>query len=428
MTRDVDIVLFGATGFVGRLTAAHLAAHAPESARIVLAGRNRHKLEALRRQLPRAAASWEVAVADATEPTDLGPLAARATVVASAAGPYARLGMPLVEACAVAGTHYCDLTGEVLFVRESMDAWHDTAAESGARIVHACGFDSVPSDLSVLVTADRVAADGEGELTTTVLSVRSLRGGVSGGTVDSMRQQAITMGADPAAREIVADPYSLSPDRAREPAAPREEPEAGSPVEQVLATLGGLARKIPVQRDPETGRWTGPFIMAPFNTRIVRRSNALLGWRYGRQFRYREVMDFGDGPRASVLASGLTAGLLGLQAAMSFEPARAVLDKVLPKPGEGPDDKTRTAGRFRMVLQTTTSTGALYRTRFGADRDPGYSGTAVMFGEAALALAFDGDALPDAAGVLTPATGLGHALVDRLIAQDFTIACDRGTA
>jgi short subunit dehydrogenase-like uncharacterized protein len=428
VSRDLDIVLFGATGFVGRLTAAYLAEHAPDGARIALAGRNRHRLEALRRELPGAAGTWEVIEADATEPPALAALARRTRVVATAAGPYAKVGMPLVEACAIAGTHYCDLTGEVLFVRESIDGWHRTAQQSGARIVHGCGFDAVPSDLGVLVTADRVAADGEGQLTRTVLSVRSLRGGVSGGTIASMRQQAVVTRADAAARKIVADPYSLSPDRAAEPPAPRREGHPQGPVGQTLATLGGLARKVPVHRDPDTGRWSGPFVMAGFNTRIVRRSNALQDWRYGRGLRYREVVDFGDGPRASMLATGMTAGLLALFGAMSFEPTRQVLDRVLPKPGQGPDEQTRRHGRFRMVVTTRTSTGATYRTRVGADKDPGYGGTAVMFGESALALAFDEAHLPHASGVLTPATALGQALVDRLLAQDFTFACERGAS
>lgn len=426
VSSDLDIVLAGATGFVGRLTAAYLAEHAPPGARIALAGRNRHKLEALRRQLPRAASNWEVLVADATDPASLRPLAERARVVASAAGPYAKLGLPLVQACASAGTHYCDLTGEVLFVRESIDACHQVARENGARIVHSCGFDSVPSDLGVLVTADTVAAQDAGQLTRTVLSVRSLRGGVSGGTIDSMRQQAIAARSDAAARAILADPYSLSPDPAGEPAAARDSEPPQGPTQHVLATLAGLARRVPVQRDPETGRWSGPFIMAGFNTRIVRRSNALLDWRYGRELRYREVVDFGDGPRASVLAGGTTAGLLAFYGAMSFEPTRVVLDRVLPKPGEGPGESTRRRGRFRMVVTTTTTTGALYRSRVGAEFDPGYGGTAVMFGESALALAFDEDRLPDAAGVLTPATALGQVLVARLVAQDFTFSCERG--
>ncbi|MBL0003334.1 MAG: enoyl-ACP reductase [Actinomycetales bacterium] len=352
-------------------------------------------------------------------------------------GPYVRLGMPLVEACAIAGTHYCDLTGEVLFVRQSADTWHETARETGARIVHSCGFDSIPSDLGVLVTADTVAADGAGELTETVLSVVSMRGGVSGGTIDSMRQQAILMRADAAVRAIVADPYGLSPDRAAEPRSRGAEAGAeadagadagagaGALAKTVWTSAVRLVRRSPIRRDPVTGHWTGPFVMAGFNTRIVRRSNALLGWRYGRAFRYREVVDFGNSAKSPVLATGMSAGLLGLAGAMAFEPTRAVVDRFLPKPGEGPSEENQANGRFRMVIRTTTTTGAAYRTKVGADRDPGYSGTAVMLGESALALALDGDRLPGGGGVLTPATGLGSVLVDRLIAQDFTFDCER---
>jgi len=434
---DLDIVIFGATGFVGRLTAAYLAEQAPAGVRIALAGRNRERLEEVRAGLPDAAAEWEIIVADASEPVTLAALAARTRVVATTVGPYVRLGMPLVEACAIAGTHYCDLTGEVLFVRQSADTWHETARETGARIVHSCGFDSIPSDLGVLVTADTVAGDGAGELTETVLSVVSMRGGVSGGTIDSMRQQAILMRADAAVRAIVADPYGLSPDRPAEPRSRGGEAGAeadagagagagaGALAKTVWTSAVRLVRRSPIRRDPVTGHWTGPFVMAGFNTRIVRRSNALLGWRYGRAFRYREVVDFGNSAKAPVLATGMSAGLLGLAGAMAFEPTRAVVDRFLPKPGEGPSEENQANGRFRMVIRTTTTTGAAYRTKVGADRDPGYSGTAVMLGESALALALDGDLLPGGGGVLTPATGLGSVLVDRLVAQDFTFDCER---
>ena len=428
---DLDIVIFGATGFVGRLTAAYLAEQAPAGVRIALAGRNRERLEEVRAGLPDAAAEWEIIVADASEPVTLAALAARTRVVATTVGPYVRLGMPLVEACAIAGTHYCDLTGEVLFVRQSADTWHETARETGARIVHSCGFDSIPSDLGVLVTADTVAGDGAGELTETVLSVVSMRGGVSGGTIDSMRQQAILMRADAAVRAIVADPYGLSPDRAAEPrsrgaeAGAEADAGAGALAKTVWTSAVRLIRRSPIRRDPVTGHWTGPFVMAGFNTRIVRRSNALLGWRYGRAFRYREVVDFGNSAKAPVLATGMSAGLLGLAGAMAFEPTRAVVDRFLPKPGEGPSEENQANGRFRMVIRTTTTTGAAYRTKVGADRDPGYSGTAVMLGESALALALDGDLLPGGGGVLTPATGLGSVLVDRLVAQGFTFDCER---
>ncbi len=190
--RELDIVLYGATGFVGALTAAHLAQHAGPGVRIALAGRSRSKLEALRIELGPTASSWELVAVDATDAPGLRALAARTRVLATTVGPYAAHGKEVARACAEAGTHYADLTGEVLFVRWSLDELDARARETGAAIVHACGFDSIPSDLGVLTTAERVAADGEGTLAETTLLVRSLKGGFSGGTIDSARQQAIT--------------------------------------------------------------------------------------------------------------------------------------------------------------------------------------------------------------------------------------------
>lgn len=230
-----------------------------------------------------------------------------------------------------------------------------------------------------------------------------------------MRQQAIEMD-DPALAGVVRDPYGLSPDRSAEPASSRARPpKAGGPLDLVR----GVARHTPVRRGPD-GHWLGPFVMAAFNTRIVRRSNALLDHAYGRDFRYQEVMDFGRSAKAPAVASGMTAGLLGVVGAMRFGPTRAVLDRMLPKPGEGPSPERQRAGRFRMEIEAGTSGGPRYRTVFAANADPGYSGTAIMLGQSGLALAFDDD-LPDRAGVLTPATGIGAGLADRLRAQGFTI-------
>ena len=443
-SRDLDVVLLGATGFVGRLIAAHLIEAAPEGVRIGLAARSRAKLDALVADIGPHAARAELIEIDVRDWADLQALVARTTVVATTVGPYIRDGMPLVRACAAAGTHYCDLTGEVLFVRQSAAECHETAAASGARIVHSVGFDSIPSDLGVLQTASRAAADGEGTLEDTVLQVRSLRGGFSGGTIDSARQQAIQARTDPAARAALADQYALSPDRANEPegddgrtdgraphtpAPAQQRPDAlgplatvtplGPAVEKVVRTALGAVK---VRQNP-AGRWTAPFVMADFNTRIVRRSNALLGWAYGRGFRYREVMDLGRGPQAPFVGAGISAGLLAGLAGMSFAPTRAVLDRFLPKPGEGPSQESMARGRF--VMDARTSTGALYRTRVAAELDPGYTGTAVMMGQAALALALDGDRLPDRAGVLTPATGIGEVLIERLVAQGFTFDTER---
>ena len=413
--RELDIVLYGATGFVGALTAAHLARHAEPGVRIALAGRSRPKLEALRIELGGAATSWELVVVDATDGPGLRALAGRTRVLATTVGPYVTYGKDVARACAETGTHYADLTGEVLFVRWSMDELDATARQSGAALVHACGFDSIPSDLGVLVTAARAAADGQGTLAETTLLVRSLKGGPSGGTVDSMRQQAIAARVDTAARRVLGDPYALSPRRAEEPSSGRR---------PATRTFGRLRRLVPVDRDPATGRWTGPFVMASFNTRIVRLSNTLSGWSYGRDLRYREVTDFGSGPMSPVMAGGMALGLGGLVAGLSWTPTRVVLDRFLPKPGEGPGAEALAAGRFRFEIRSTTTTGARYRTLVGADLDPGYGGTAVMFGESVLALASD-EGLPLRTGVCTPATALGAAVVDRLRAQGFTFEVER---
>lgn len=414
--RELDLVLLGATGFVGALTAAHLAEHGA-GARIALAGRSQGKLEALRAELGDAAHGWELVAVDAADGPSLRSLAARTTVLATTVGPFATYGKEVVRACAEEGTHYADLTGEVLFVRWSLDEVADRAAETGAKIVHACGFDSIPSDLGVLVTAERAAADGAGTLGETRLAVRSAKGGISGGTIDTGRQQAIVTRSDPAARRTIGDPYALSTRRDEEPRTSGR-PRPGG--------LTGLLRKlVPVERDDETGRWTGPFLMASFNTRIVRLSNTLTDWSYGRDFRYREVADFGSSPISPVMAGGMALGMAGVLGGLAFTPTRAVLDRFLLKPGEGPSEAQRAAGRFRFEIRTTTSTGARYRTRVSADRDPGYGGTAIMFGQAALCLALDGDRLPHRAGVLTPATAMGDVLVERLRAHGFTFDVER---
>ena len=390
-TREHDIVLHGATGFVGALVAAYLAGAAHADVRIALSGRSREKLERTRAELPSSAQGWPLVVADAADPTALAALAASTRVVVSTVGPYATYGLPLVEACARAGTHYADLTGEVLFVREAIDRCDALARESGARIVHSCGYDSVPSDLGVLLLHEAA-----GELADVRL-VATAKGGLSGGTVASMRAQMDAMRHDPAARRLAADPHALSPDPAAEPA-PVQPPDAGPP--------GRL----------QDGTWTAPFIMAGYNTRIVRRSNALTDWSYGRGLRYGELMGCGRGVRGAAAAGAVTAGLVGalagISAAMTTAPTRALLDRVLPAPGSGPSAASRAAGWFRSELHAVASGGRRFRAVVAGPGDPGYAATAVMLGESALCLAED--ATGDRAGSLTPATAMGTALVERL--------------
>lgn len=403
--RDLDLILLGATGFVGRLTAAYLAASAPEGVRIGLAGRSERRLAEVRAGLGAAAQEWPLVVADSTDPAGAKLVARSARVVVTTVGPYRKLGLPLARACAEAGTDYADLTGEVLYVRDTIEQCHAAAVASGARIVHSCGFDSVPSDLGVLLAHQAAAADGAGTLEDTTLVVTALRGGFSGGTLASGMGQFDEMRASADAARIVADPYALSPARDSEP------------------SLGDEREVAVPHYDESVGQWTGPFIMAGFNTRIVRRSNALQDWAYGRGFRYSEVMGFGTGPAGAVKAAVISGGLTAAQAALAQPRSRALISPLLPKPGSGPGEKARQNGFFRIEVHARTSEGTRYVTDVRAPGDPGYAGTAVMLGESGLCLALD--SLPDRGGVLTPATAMGTALAGRLRAAGHTYQARR---
>lgn len=403
--RSLDAVLFGATGFVGRLTAEYLARAAPDGARIALAGRSQARLGETRAGLDARASDWPTLVADSSDPESLAKLASTARVVVTTVGPYRKWGLPLVEACATAGTAYADLTGEVLFMRETIDRFHAVAQNSGARIVHGCGFDSIPSDLGVLLLHQAAAEDSAGELEDVTLVLTAARGSLSGGTIESFKGEFDDAEASAQSRRIVDDPYALSPDRDAEP------------------DLGPQSDLRRVDRDQDLG-WLGPFMMAPINTRVVRRSNALQNWAYGRRLRYREVMGFGSGPTAPLKAAGLSGGMWALEKGLAHAPTRRLLDRVLPSPGEGPSERLQRTGFFRIEIHARTSTGARYVCRVGAQGDPGYAATAVMLGQSALSLALDDG--PQAAGVLTPATAIGTVLVERLRAADFTFEVERG--
>ena len=401
--REFDGVLHGATGFVGRLTAAELAEQAG-SARIALSGRSAERLAEVRDGL---GVDWPLVVVDATDADGLRALAERSAVVASAVGPYARHGLPLVEACAAAGTAYCDLTGETLFVHDVIRLVDGPARATGARIVPSSGFDSVPSDLGVLLLAERVAADRAGELGETALVVLGTRGGFSGGTIDSARNELDRAMSDRDLRRVLADPYSLSP-----------------------IDVGPSKRSRPAgaRRDAFLGRWVAPFFLGPHNERIVRRSAALHDPAYGSRFSYREVVGAGRGPTAPLRAGVVAAVQAALFTGLRHPTTRRLLDRILPEPGTGPSAAAQAAGYFRIRVHTETTTGARYVVDVSAQGDPGYAATAVMFSQSALCLALDDRGGPDqgsGGGVLTPATAMGDALVDRLRERGFTFRVRR---
>ncbi|MFI5540477.1 saccharopine dehydrogenase family protein [Nocardia sp. NPDC051900] len=412
-TREFDLVLFGATGFVGKLTAEYLTEAAPESARIALAGRSLDKLTTVRDDLGPTAANWGLVVADSTDQSALDELAARTKVVVTTVGPYLRYGMPLVAACAKAGTHYADLTGEPLFIRDAIDNYHEQAVATGAKIVNSCGYDSIPSDLSVYQLYRRTVEDNTGELVDVTL-VASLKGGVSGGTIDSGRAMMEAIAADPAKGKVMSHPYSLSPDRSMDP-------DVGRQSDQALSRASAI--------DPSLDGWVSTFVMAAHNTKIVRRSNGLLGWVYGKNFRYREVMSAGKSRVAPLVAAGMAGGIVaGMTAGALLSRAsagRKLLDRVLPKPGTGPSEQARKSGWFSMKTFAHTTSGAKYVATFSGTGDPGYQATAVLLGESGLCLAFDTEKQPELAGILTPAAAMGDALTERLRAAGMTITVDR---
>ncbi|KGE05159.1 saccharopine dehydrogenase family protein [Pseudohaliea rubra] len=390
--RDFDLVLWGATGFTGRLVAEHLAAHYGHGHQLrwAIGGRSRDKLETLAAALADDSGTPALVTGDSDDADSMAALAARTRVVCSTVGPYARHGTPLVAACADAGTHYCDLTGEVPWMATTIEQFGDRAAASGARIVHSCGFDSVPSDLGTwFVQREMLSRHGVAGRRVHGRVGRS-RGGASGGTVASLLGVMEAARRDRRIRRLLSDPYSLNP-----PGAPRG-PDRDDSLRPYY--------------DPVFRQWTGPFVMAAINTRVVRRSNALLAFPWGEDFAYDERQLCRSRAQATLLAGAIG----GAMAAMAVGPTRRLAGHFLPSPGEGPDAEERQNGFFELFLhaQHPEDPSLDLRARVSGDRDPGYGATSRMLGEAAASLALDD--LPVRGGIWTPATAFGDALLARL--------------
>jgi len=394
--REYDLVLMGATGFTGRLVAEYLMARhgAGGDLRWALAGRSQDKLGRIRAELGADADSLPAIVADSHDPHSLDALARRTKVICTTVGPYALHGSDLVAACAANGTDYCDLSGEVPWMRRMLDTHREAARASGARIVHCCGFDSIPSDLGVWF-AQQEARERFGKALERVrLRVKAAKGGLSGGTFASMLNIVAESRRDEDTAKILKNPYALCPADARK--GPRQ-PYVSGP-----------------KHDDVVGAWTAPFIMAAINTRVVHRSNALQEHAYGENFRYDEAVLTGTGLGGRLKAVAVSAGMGAFALGAAFSPTRALLGKlVLPRPGEGPSAEQREAGFFNIVIEGRTAAGNSLRVRVRGDRDPGYGSTSKMIGEAAVCLARDvGDDV--SGGFWTPATALDGKLLARL--------------
>lgn len=393
--RDYDVVVWGATGFTGRLVAEYLLSRygASRDLRWAVGGRNREKLEAVLGQI--GAPDLPILVGDSHDRQSLDAIVTRTRVVCSTVGPFAKYGSELVAACARHGTHYCDLTGEVHWIRRMIDDHQGEAQSSGARLVHCCGFDSIPSDLGCLFLNDAAVRQYGRPCGEIKLRVRKMRGGFSGGTAASLLNVVEEASRDRGTRRVLADPYALNP------AGERTGPD-------------GRDQARP-EWDPDVSSWTAPFVMASINTRVVRRSNALMGYPYGRDFRYSEAVMTGRGAAGWMTAVGLSSAIAGLIGAASIGPTRNLLSRlVFPRPGEGPSEEQRERGFFDMLLVGKTEENETVRGRVKGKRDPGYGATSRMLGESAVCLADDAEQLSVPGGFWTPASCMGHRLIERL--------------
>ncbi len=392
-----DLVVFGATSFVGDILTRYLhARHGVDGkVRWAIAGRSSAKLDALKSSLGSAAASLPVLVVDAADEAKLRQMCTQTRVVISTVGPYALYGSPLIAACVETGTDYCDLTGEVQWIRRMIIEHEAKAKASGARIVHCCGFDSIPSDLGVYFLQQQAQKRFGAPCTRVKLRIKSMRGGFSGGTAASLMNVLAEVKQDPSLRAVLGNPYALcvGDDRGRS-----RQPEVR------LASY-----------DAEFNSWAGPFVMSAINTRVVHRSNQIAGHPYGRDFVYDEAVLTGPGLRGRMAAAGVGVGLGGFVAAAILPPTRWLLQRyVVPKPGERPSPQAQENGFYDIRLHGTTADGRSLRAKVTGDRDPGYGSTGKMLGEAAACLAFDVPRSEKAGGFWTPATIFGDRLVARL--------------
>lgn len=396
--REFDIIVLGATGFTGGLVAKYLLRQygVDGELRWAIAGRSNDKLDSLRAELGLQEGALETIVADSFDSDALNDLARRTHVVLTTVGPYALYGSDLVAACVDNGTHYCDLAGEVQWIRKMIDQHHERATQTGARIVHCCGFDSVPMDIGVWFLQEEARQRFGHYCQSVTMLVKATKGSASGGTVASLINLIEESRKDRDVARILVHPYSLNPEGEREGPDQRDQQS--------------------VIYNEDAKSWTAPFVMAAVNTKVVRRSHALLGYPYGKDFRYQEAVMTGGGPAGWAKGAAMTAGIGGLVVGASFSVSRKLLQKfVLPEPGEGPDAKLQQEGFFNLMQIGELPGGEKLRSRITGDQDPGYGSTSKMLSECAVCLAKDD--IDVGGGLWTPASAMAKPLLARLQAN-----------
>jgi short subunit dehydrogenase-like uncharacterized protein len=390
-----DVVVFGATSFVGKILTQYLWQQYGGELRWAIAGRSESRLQALRDSLGPAASELPLIIADAGNEPDLRTMCERGRVIISTVGPYALYGETLVKVCAETGTDYCDLCGEVQWISRMIRQYQASAEASGARIVNCCGFDSLPSDMGVRSLQQHAMKTWGKPCHHIKMRVAALKGGVSGGTVASMMNLAREASADAALRRELADPYSLCP------------PDHGFTARQTELKTA--------RYDVDFQAWTAPFVMSSINTRVVHRSNALSHNAYGDNFRYDEAMLTGRGLKGSTKAIFLASTTAALMLAAATAPTRRLLEKlVVPKPGEGPSPEQQQNGFYKLVFLGLGDEGKTLKVQVRGDRDPGYGSTAKMLGQAGVYLARDIPHQAHPGGFWTPATLFDQRLIERL--------------
>lgn len=396
VNRQYDVIVWGASGFTGKLVVEYFLQQYGKDIAWAVAGRNREKLEQALQESSAGDKAPDILIADSHDAESMAVLARATRVVLTTVGPYALYGDMLVDACAEHGTHYCDLAGEVQWMRRVIDRNQSAAEQSGAKIVHSCGFDSIPSDLGVQFLQEQ-AMERYGEPCKRVeLIVRAMRGGGSGGTIASGMNSMREARNDREVAKVLAQPYSLNPE------GERDGPDTWDQRSSRWNDLGEV--------------WTAPFIMGAINMRIVRRSNALLHFPWGKDFRYNESVSTGSGTSGWLKAKSMTAGIGAFFLAGSFDLSRKlIIETFLPAPGEGPSKEERENGFFKMLLIGELADGSTLRATVTGDRDPGYGSTSKMLSESAVCLAKDN--LETGGGCWTPATAMGPVLRERLIAN-----------
>ncbi len=376
--REFDLVIFGATGFTGRLVAEYVNATYGVTLRWAMAGRSLSKLEAVRADMG-IADSTPLLIGDTSDPTSLAAMAKRSKVIATTVGPYQLYGESLVKACADNGTDYVDLCGEPAWMHDIIDSYTAPAKASGARIVLSCGFDSIPFDLGVYFLQQEAQARFGLPCINVRGRVRKMKGTFSGGTAASFMETMKRAGRQPEILEWLKDPFSLCPDFTGP-----QQPPGHKPI-----------------FEEDLNSWSAPFIMASINTKNIHRSNALLEHAYGEGFTYNEMMLTGPGEKG--------------QASAKFIASDNSMAKNPPKPGEGPSKEERETGYYDIMFIGNTKKGDTLTASVTGDKDPGYGSTSKMITESALCLAYDINRDDVPGGVYTPAPAMGHSLIQRLI-------------